>query len=188
VPASILVVCTGNVCRSPFIERVLQRGLDDAWGPGQVNVTSAGTGALAGRPMDPQAEVQLGELGTARGFVARDITPAMIADADLVLTATRRHRGNVVSMYPRALRYTFTYREFADLVRALPDLGPAVDAQERVRAVVSQVPTLRGMRLPLSDDDADIADPFRREDAIFVAMRDQVVDGLPAVLRALGAP
>ncbi|WP_446740540.1 arsenate reductase/protein-tyrosine-phosphatase family protein [Ornithinimicrobium sp. CNJ-824] len=53
----ILVVCTGNVCRSPLVERLLQQGLDERWGPGAFEVRSAGTGALvdirwtSGRPV-----------------------------------------------------------------------------------------------------------------------------------------
>ncbi|GMA87571.1 hypothetical protein GCM10025868_28210 [Angustibacter aerolatus] len=51
-PARVLVVCTGNVCRSPLVERLLRQRL----GTDAVDVSSAGTQALVGEPMtDPAA-------------------------------------------------------------------------------------------------------------------------------------
>lgn len=46
---SILVICTGNICRSPIAERVLRKAL-----PGK-KIDSAGIGALVGEPADPGA-------------------------------------------------------------------------------------------------------------------------------------
>ncbi len=112
-------MCTGNICRSPFIERLLQRRLDDAL-PGSdrpVLVDSAGTNALTGWDMDEQAAAQLvAHGGNPEGFRARHLTAELIAGSDLVLTATREHRGLVAAMYPKALRQVFAFRDFADLV------------------------------------------------------------------------
>ncbi|MCP5602776.1 protein tyrosine phosphatase, partial [Klebsiella pneumoniae] len=47
---SILVVCTGNICRSPLAERILRKSL-----PGK-KIDSAGTNALVGHPADSSAE------------------------------------------------------------------------------------------------------------------------------------
>ncbi|HDZ1742706.1 TPA: protein tyrosine phosphatase, partial [Klebsiella pneumoniae] len=46
---SVLVVCTGNICRSPMGERILQSLL-----PEKI-IKSAGVGALVGHPADPLA-------------------------------------------------------------------------------------------------------------------------------------
>ena len=46
---SILVVCTGNICRSPIAERFLRHAL-----PG-MKIDSAGTGALIGHEADESA-------------------------------------------------------------------------------------------------------------------------------------
>lgn len=46
----IIVVCYGNICRSPMGEVLLQRALDERLGPGTVLVTGAGIGADDGRP------------------------------------------------------------------------------------------------------------------------------------------
>jgi protein-tyrosine phosphatase len=187
--ARVLTVCTGNICRSPFIERALQAELDRSWGPGVVEVRSAGTGALVGDPMNAPAVTVLEAAGySADGFVARALTPEIVASADLVLTATRRHRGLVAQMHPRALRYAFTLREFADLISDVPrDAYAADDAGEHVRALVLAAAGRRGMRPPLSDENADIVDPYRREALVFDTMSAQVMSALPQVAAALGA-
>ena len=191
-PARILTVCTGNICRSPFLERALQAELDRSWGPGAVAVSSGGTGALPGHPMEDQARVLLESKGyTADGFLARDLTPALVAEADIVLTATRAHRGKVAMLHPKALRYVFAFREFADLVSGLDDALvhiPSDSAQEHFVRVVALAAGQRGLRAPLGDAAADIVDPYRRAAQVFEDMTDQIMASLPAVARALGRP
>ncbi len=48
-PVRILTVCTGNICRSPVAERLLQAGLDQVL-PGGFEVRSAGHACIGGRP------------------------------------------------------------------------------------------------------------------------------------------
>lgn len=191
-PARILTVCTGNICRSPFLERALQAELDRSWGPGAVEVSSGGTGALPGHAMEDQARAHLESQGyAANGFLARDLTQSMVAEADIVLTATRAHRGKVAMLHPKALRYVFAFREFADLVSGLEDSVvqiPSDSAREHIVRVVALAAGQRGMRAPLSDAEADIVDPYRRPPQVFEAMTGQIMGSLPAVARALGRP
>lgn len=191
-PARILTVCTGNICRSPFLERALQAELDRSWGVGAVEVSSGGTGALAGHPMEDQARALLEAEGyAADGFIARHLTQAMVADADLVLTATRVHRGKVAMLHPKALRYVFAFREFADLVSGLDPSALAVpsdSAAEHITRVVALAAGQRGMRAPLSDAEADIVDPYRRPAQVFEDMTEQIMGALPTVAHALGRP
>ena len=191
-PARILTVCTGNICRSPFLERALQAELDRSWGAGAVEVSSGGTGAVRGHPMEDQARALMESKGyAADGFVARDLTQALVADADIVLTATRAHRGKVAMLHPKALRYVFAFREFADLVSGLADSEvhvPTDSAQEHVVRIVALAAGQRGMRAPLGDAEADIVDPYRRAPQVFEDMTHQIMGSLPAVVRALGRP
>ena len=189
-PARILTVCTGNVCRSPFLERLLQTELDRSWDEGRVEVRSAGTGALVGEPMEPNALARLEQQGyAADGFVARQLTSEMVAGSDLVLTATRAHRGQVAQLHPRALRYVFAFREFADLVSGIPPdrlAEPVEDARQHVARVVALAAAERGLRPPLPDAAADIVDPYRRPLEVFDEMTRQVMGSFPAVVQALG--
>ena len=192
-PGRVLTVCTGNICRSPFLERALQSELDRSWGRGAIEVASGGTGALAGHPMEPQARALLEAQGyAADGFVARDLTTMMVADADLVLTATRAHRGTVMTLHPKAVRYTFTFREFAHLASGLTDDELRGEGGDRPRDHVARVVTLaagqRGMGAPLAGTDADVVDPYRRPVQVFQEMTAQIMASLPAVVRALAKP
>ena len=191
-PARILTVCTGNICRSPFLERALQAELDRSWGAGAVEVTSAGTGALAGHGMEAQARTRLEAAGyDASGFVARHLEEGLVADADLVLTATRAHIGRVTTLHPRALRRVFAFREFAQLVAAVPvgELdAPADSAREHLVRTVRLAAAERGMVPPLPAAEADVVDPYRREPEVFDAMADQIRASLPVVVRALSRP
>jgi len=193
--ARILIVCTGNICRSPFIERLLQRELDSrGTGLGHgIIVRSAGTGALVGSAMDAQAAAQLvAHGGDPSGFRARQLTPALIAESDLVLTATREHRGKVARMSPAAMRRVFTFRDFADLVDVIDGAGVLAGAasapsgrRDWVRQVTDKAAASRGLKPPLVPDLADIVDPYRREDEVFATMAQQIVEPMPAVVRSL---
>ena len=189
--ARVLIVCTGNICRSPFIERLLQSELDERSGSDRkVIVSSAGTGALAGSAMDPQAaKLLVAHGGDPSGFLARDLTPALIDEADLVLTATRVHRGKVALMSPKVLRRVFTFCDFADLVSGIDgcEVSPThTDSRAWVRQVTERAAASRGLRPPLEPDFADIVDPYRRADEVFAFMAQQVIEAMPAVVGALG--
>ncbi|MFK5633259.1 MULTISPECIES: low molecular weight phosphatase family protein [unclassified Ornithinimicrobium] len=187
----ILTVCTGNVCRSPLLERLLQAALDERYGAGAVPVRSAGTRALIGSPMDERAAGVLGALGgSPAGFVGRRLSEPMVQQAELVLTATREHRADVARMHPRALKRTFTFRELADILDRLPpeELPQDADPQARVAALARVAAARRGVRQPRTWTDFDIVDPYRRDDAVYATMREQVESALPAVLRGLVGP
>lgn len=178
------MVCTGNVCRSPYIERLLAvglRGLD-------VEVSSAGTRALAGKPMDQGSARLLEEAGIGTDdFVARQLTAAMLAEADLVLTATREHRREVVQLEPKALRYAHAVDDFSDLVAAA-DLRTASFLESPDASVVvklaARAQSARGEVAARVAEDSGIVDPFRQDDSVFAFMARQVSDVLPRIVQA----
>ncbi len=91
----ILLVCTGNICRSPLAAALLQRALTERGVEG-MDVSSAGTGAWDGAPVSEGAYL----VGLERGLDlsahrARLLTRELIEEADLVLTMARHHRDRV---------------------------------------------------------------------------------------------
>ena len=107
---NVLFVCTGNVCRSPVAELVTRRLLVDKFGPEEAArfaVSSAGTNAVLGEPMDPLSRAELADAGLdgdeATDFRSRPVTVEAIEAADLILTADRTHRSAVVQLAPSAL-------------------------------------------------------------------------------------
>ncbi len=82
----ILVVCVGNICRSPTAEILFRH-----YAPDTV-VTSAGLSALSGEPMDATALAVLGEHGLdGSGHAARQLYAGLIDHADLILTMEQAH-------------------------------------------------------------------------------------------------
>lgn len=93
---NVLVVCTGNICRSPIAEGLLRARMT----PGG-RVMSAGIGALVGHPADPLAV----ELMSEKGFDitphrAQQLTRQLLSEADLVLTLERQHSDWINARYP----------------------------------------------------------------------------------------
>jgi protein-tyrosine phosphatase len=117
----LLFVCTGNICRSPLAERLASSWAELALGPAAaaVHIRSAGIEALEGHAMDKRSATALDSLGgDPSGFTARTLQPAMVEQADLVLTMTRKQRRSVLNVAPGAMRRTFTLPEAADLLRS----------------------------------------------------------------------
>ena len=86
----ILVVCAGNICRSPMAEAMLQQLF-----PGK-QVGSAGIVGLEGQPADPLAVMVMKERGwDISGHVARRLDLEMLWQADLVLTMSRQQTNHI---------------------------------------------------------------------------------------------
>lgn len=85
----ILIVCIGNICRSPMAEGLMQQLLSEH--PGNlIEVRSAGLGALVGQPADPTACSLMTELGIdIAAHRACQIDAQMVQWSDLILTMDR---------------------------------------------------------------------------------------------------
>ena len=92
---NILVVCTGNICRSPMAEGMLKQNLPKRLA-GQVAISSAGTHALHGNRAQPHAiEVMQGYGIDINGHRARQLSGALIRSSDLVLVMEKFHLRQV---------------------------------------------------------------------------------------------
>jgi protein-tyrosine phosphatase len=178
-PFRILVICTGNICRSPLAERLLQSRLSDNF-----SVGSAGTHGWNGAEMDPLAAEELRRLGgDPAGFRSRPMRGIDIVNAGLVLTATKAHRSAALMEEPSALHRTFTLRELAWL-------APRTEAT-RVTELVARASTGRSAT---DLDEYDIPDPYggpaqrhRQVADIILASIGPVADALQRVSRGAQA-
>ncbi|MGG5170798.1 low molecular weight phosphatase family protein [Pseudarthrobacter sp. J1738] len=186
-PFRVLTVCTGNICRSPLAERVLQAGFD-ALHPGVFEVTSAGTGAIVDHSMQPEAAELVQKYGgDSDGFVSRQITPEIARAADLVLVMTTEHRSQVIQLSPALLKRTFTVREFARMLDALAPRRANLPIEDTVAGQWRQLPALaasvRHLCLPETPEDNDVSDPFRRGQKAWVKMDGELSPALRKIFR-----
>ncbi|VTU38681.1 Low molecular weight protein-tyrosine-phosphatase ptp [Variovorax sp. PBL-H6] len=104
----ILILCSGNICRSPVAAALLAHEL-----PGKT-IRSAGLAAPVGAPADPLAI----EFAAARGLDlsvhrAQLVTFAMCRAADLVLVMEQRHAAELRRRYPQVWGKVFRLGEAA---------------------------------------------------------------------------
>jgi protein-tyrosine phosphatase len=118
--------------------------------------------------------LELARLGyEATGHQSRALDVHHIEQADLVLTAAREHRASVLSMSPRALRKTFTLREFAALID-----GVESDSLEDLVADASR-------RRSTAPADVDLPDPYMQEPAMHHRVADEIAAAVDVVVECL---
>lgn len=97
----VLVVCIGNVCRSPVAEAMLRKHL-----PGK-EVSSAGLGALVGQGVEPVAKQLAEQAGLeVANHQARQLSVEMLQAADLILVMSDGQRRAVAELSPAAMGKT----------------------------------------------------------------------------------
>ncbi|MCZ4325377.1 arsenate reductase/protein-tyrosine-phosphatase family protein [Brachybacterium paraconglomeratum] len=124
---SVLFVCTGNVCRSPFAEHLLRDRL-----PG-IHAASRGIFALEGRAMESQMAGELSARGVdPQGFRARQVSAADLG-ADLILTMSSRQRAYLLDEFPAVARHIGHMRHIPELARMASE-NPDASLKELVSA------------------------------------------------------
>lgn len=96
VMKNILVVCTGNICRSPTGEYLLKKELGEGY-----NVMSAGLGALVDHGAHETSQKIALEHGVdMSAHKARQINMDILRWADLILVMENGHKQELLRKYP----------------------------------------------------------------------------------------
>lgn len=171
----ILVVCTGNVCRSPFIAALLAAGL-----PG-LTIRSAGTAVVVGQAPDAEILRALAERGCGqpRTSSAQALTRGMVRSANLIITATRLHRGLTIALDNGVGGRAFTLKELARVAGANnPPSGFAATVNRA--AQVAHI-------AEIVDYDDDLDDPHGLDRAAYERMATEVDVALRVIVPALAS-
>ena len=185
----VLLVCTGNVCRSPFAEALFR---DRFRATEEIRFVSAGTDALVGEGMFEATRLTASRYGVADsgGHQARQLTTADLEAADLILVMTTEQRRHVVELSPRVTRRVFTLREFARLTAVTSDEdlrmemgGPGISDAEKVRGAVRAVALARGGLTPLTlASDLDVVDPYQQAMDVHAVSAQQIIEATNVVV------
>ncbi len=110
---AILVVCKGNICRSPLAEAYLKHQMEKSGLP--VAVCSAGLETSWGKPAHPLAQ----EVGMQGGLslgkhATQPLHKKQVERADMILVMEWRQRNRLVKLYPKAKGKVFLLRQFYD--------------------------------------------------------------------------
>lgn len=144
-------ICTGNICRSPFAERLAAHRAQQA-GLADWTFASAGIGALVGSGMDRlMADELISRGGDPAGFESRQLARTIVQDADLVLALEKFHRQVVIEEFPVLVRRVHTLGQLADGAARLPEDLSGDGYLEAVRA--DRSPTRSRF---------DVEDPYRK--------------------------
>ena len=157
---TILLVCTGNICRSPMASGFLAGLLRDQ-GVHGVSVESCGVSAWEGSPATPEAVEAMRERGLdISGHVARRMNRRIIEAADLIVGMASEHREAVRRIARPAASRTFTLKE---LVHLLDSAGPPqreASSEDLLRSAVVRADAVRDAYPDLHLQDEDVADPL----------------------------
>ncbi|GAB3222117.1 low molecular weight phosphatase family protein [Glycomyces halotolerans] len=176
-PFTVLHVCTGNICRSPISERIL----DGLTGDDVLNHGAGTSSYHQGEPMQENSRLELEDRGfEPGGHIARQIERAHLESADLVLVATVGHVEYIADRFPEAVDKTFLVRQFGEIAAACRDELPEGGPTERGPALVAAAAKRRG-----DFPESDLSDPWGLGRPTYAAIADQLVEALEPVAEAL---
>lgn len=110
----VLLVCSGNTCRSPMAAALLQHLWHQAKPGWELEVLSAGTGAMPGESATDHALKAMKSRGLdLTGHRSRRVDDSLLSRVDLVLTMSSRHKDHLLMLWPNLAGSVFTLGEYA---------------------------------------------------------------------------
>lgn len=136
---TVLLVCYGNICRSPMAEGFLNRMLEKNGKSVEVKVISAGLHAYGGSPTAEAIETMRIEGIDISDFMSKQLTEELIEEADLILTMRKQYSDDILSRYPEAEHKVFTLKEFAGETENLDVEDPYGEGMRAYRACAKEI-------------------------------------------------
>lgn len=134
----VLLVCSGNTCRSPMAGALLQH----LWnGDEELEVLTAGTATVQGLPATAHAVTTMQEHGLDLSpHRSQPVTPALLRSVDLVLTMTAGHREALRAQFPAHASKVYTLAEYAGSPRDVSDpFGGPLDEYRRTATSLAEL-------------------------------------------------
>jgi protein-tyrosine phosphatase len=130
---SVLMVCAGNICRSPTAEYVLKSKLSDK----NIAITSAGLTALVGKSADAMAQKIAAVHGVNMdSHQGQQLSSQLIANNSVILVMEQRHLNDVHSRYPEARGKTFLLGKWINNAEIPDPYRQSQEAFEHVYALI----------------------------------------------------
>jgi len=142
---NILFVCTGNTCRSPMAEKILQKKAKEY--SLDINILSAGIAAIEGQAVSESAGVIINEYGQDTKHSSKRSSKQLLEWADVTITMTRDHKHVLLSQAPHLHNKIFTLKELvstnynsSDIFEPLLDIDdPFAKDLETYRRVAQEI-------------------------------------------------
>ena len=173
----VLMVCTGNLCRSPMAEglfrhAVTQRGCD-------IEVASSGTWAYWGDPATPEAvEVLRGRGIDLSTHQSRGLDPKEVKAADLIVAMTSVHRREILQVAPEVSGKLVLMKELVEMALE----GDLPEGSERRLERLLEAPRPKWRRA------LDLDDPIGKPIHAYERTVAQIEMGVEALVTALCGP
>lgn len=190
---AVLVVCTGNICRSPVAEQLLRRDAGFADIDKYVVFSSAGTYAEIESLTNSRSIESAALQGIAiEPTPATQLTQKMIEAADLVLTATAEHRAHAIEQVPSANRKTYTLKEFARIAGYFagdsnhldPEIKAALSNATEYVDRLAVIAKYRGYA-PKAEASEDVMDPYGRNSEVYDVVTSELLELSNKIIAAL---